>query len=572
MKSFRILSKALSLILIFCTAVSLLVSCKGDDTDGDRQYGDLFSLADFKIIRPDNASDALIRQTANLKDTLEAKLGLSLTVAIAEDEEKSDSAKEILVGRTDRSESADALSYLAQKTDKDAYVVQINENSIVIVGTTEMATVRAIKIFIEKYVDVSPENNKIGIDVSAGKTQAGLYDSDNTIIASNGVEFDVELVSTVYQVPENNLDPSLLSSPFMVSNVSYPSVIQLSHQKNENDNGKLITVHYLSGDHISGDHEKTDAAVMMSTNNGRSWKCISRPVEKMDTSLNEGQMPHIYELPAQLGDMPAGTLIFSANSVNYSAKSTISLWRSFDCGYTWEQYALIASGGGDRFGVWEPFTIYGEDDGYLYCFYSDDTGSTAKGSHDQTIVYRRTKDGVNWEMPVEVVACEDSTARAGMPVITKMGNGKYLMVFELVHKFDGAWGAPIFYKTADSLSDWGDPKNYGNRIEYGEALYIESGPAVAWLPAGGENGTLVVTSRYGCENKILVSFDYGKSWEAIKNPLPFTLEKDVDNSRMGYSAGFWVGDDGKTLYYVNCINSSYDTERRQIAFARIKIY
>ncbi len=76
--------------------------------------------------------------------------------------------------------------------------------------------------------------------------------------------------------------------------------------------------------------------------------------------------------------------------------------------------------------------MYCEEDGYLYCFYSDDTGSTASGSHDQTIVYKRSKDGVTWSNAVEVIACTDSRWRAGMPVITKMGNGEYFLVFELV--------------------------------------------------------------------------------------------------------------------------------------------
>ena len=66
------------------------------------------------------------------------------------------------------------------------------------------------------------------------------------------------------------------------------------------------------------------------------------------------------------------------------------------------------------------------DNGYLYCFYSDDTrGPDVNGSNpgpDQILVYQRSKDGINWEAPVIVCAFKDFIDRPGMPIITKMGN------------------------------------------------------------------------------------------------------------------------------------------------------
>jgi len=564
MKSTRILSKILSGALLFSLLCTFFVSCKKQENSNS---GGDFVLDGYKIVRAAGEDDVAAEYTAKLKNAIAEKTGASLSVITDDVSEASE--KEILIGKTNRSASNDGLQYLKTKTSGDAYLIQINENNIVILGTTEMATVRAIKVFIEKYVNVS--NKESGLNLSAGNMIAGAYNSKNIIVAANNTELEIEVSTSVFSVPESGYDSKTFPYVYEVSNVSYPSVIKLAHQQDEADNGKLICVFYLDADPIGVGETPTGACVMMSDDDGKTWKFISRPEEEIDTSLSAGQMAHIYELPEDVGDMPAGTLIYAANSVDFRSKTNISFWRSTDCGKSWQQYVCIATGGGDREGVWEPFVIYGENDGYLYCFYSDDRGSAQSESHDQSVVFVRSKDGVNWEDPIEVVAHGDSTARAGMPVITKMGNGEYFMVYELVHKFDGSWGAPIFYKTTKDLSSWGDPSNPGVRIEYGANGFIESGPACVWTPDGGPNGTLIVTSRYGCEDKILLSFDYGKSWEQVENPLSFTPEKNYDDSRMGYSAGLWVDEDG-TVYYVNCINAKYDSEKRQIAFARIKIY
>ena len=87
----------------------------------------------------------------------------------------------------------------------------------------------------------------------------------------------------------------------------------------------------------------------------------------------------------------------------------------------------------------------------------------------------------------------------------------------------------------------------------------------------------MVTARYDSEetlsqNKFFISLDYGKTWQVIDDPIPYEMVNINDGDRIGYSPAFWVGDDGKTLYFVNCVNASHDKSKRKIAFARIKIY
>jgi len=227
--------------------------------------------------------------------------------------------------------------------------------------------------------------------------------------------------------------------------------------------------------------------------------------------------------------------------------------------------------------------IYSEEDGYLYCFYSDDSDP----DHDQKISYKRSKDGVNWEgeggkigtgtgkdvEPVDVVAIDKFKYRPGMPVITKMGNGEYFLVYE---QFGDWTGCPIYYKKTRDLSDWGDVSDIGTLIKAKTGEVLSSSPACVWLDVGGECGTLIVTAKQG-SNKgyMLVSFDYGETWEKIDNPLvgqPI-ITNGSGNDRVGYSPAFWLSTDGKTVYYLNSINDARNpTETRVMGFARLTIY
>ena len=403
------------------------------------------------------------------------------------------------------------------------------------------------------------------------------------IKAKNGVTLNIEYRSKVIE-PGRKYTVNA-GEPFAISGASYPSITELCHQSDEKNNGKLIVT--CSAPACEGDRS-TSACVMMSADGGRTWECIARPHETLRPDLrNVGSMAHIYELPAQVGDMPAGTLLYSYNSVIYgtmedrkSGDCILAVWRSFDCGYTWEEYVIIDEGGGIREGVWEPFMTYCEEDGYLYCVYSDDSDP----DHDQKISYKRSKDGVNWEgengksgtgngtdvEPVDMVAIEEFEYRPGMPVITKMGNGEYFMIYE---QFGTTWkGCPLYYRTTKDLANWGEANYDGVRVVTDDGRIAHSSPSCLWVPAGGECGTLLVTGKSASNNGfIFASFDYGKTWEGIEDPIG-SRHTDTIGKRLGYSSGLWLGRDKKTVYYVSSTNSDCDPDNKQmIAFAKLTI-
>ena len=385
----------------------------------------------------------------------------------------------------------------------------------------------------------------------------------NKTVLPNGVEINVERVTTVLEASKTKVN-NTLGYPTKVKTAHYPSVIELQHSGEKN--GTLLATFCLGEQPLSG-VSKTSGCVIESTDGGKTWKQIARPAETIDPSIRGISMAHLYELPAQVGDMPAGTLLYSGNSVNYNRKSHIAAWRSFDHGYTWEEYVIIARAGGTREGVWEPFMWYEPSDGYLYCFYSDDSTH----DHDQTLVYKRSADGISWSKETDVCAFEPFKCRPGMFVMTKMGNGQYFTVYE----YYGAFPGYVHFKTTRDVSSW-NPTEPGTLLQTEKADYLLGGaPSCVWTSAGGENGTLIASGklvRYGSGKPgLFISFDYGQSWSVIKNFLPYNPENDVlKTNRIGHRPSFFVSSDPSVIYMMNNTDVPR-TGMQRLQFAKIRI-
>ncbi|MBE6607184.1 MAG: hypothetical protein E7633_01320 [Ruminococcaceae bacterium] len=548
--------KITALILVLASAISVFTAC-GEKKPGDEDKKILLDISGYTIVRYDVSSKNIIEKTARLKSAIKETLGLELTVQTDwynPNTPPDPNAKEILIDLTNRTESKDALEKLNESKDDDAYIIEITENKIVILGKTDHSTLRGITYFIKNYVMSSPAGNSL--DITHGKNVIQDYSAVKNIMLDNRLDMDIEVISTVIGVPEE--DPSdILGYPSHVKSTTFPSVIELQHQPNEEDNGTLIAAISV-GEEALKDPLNTSGCILESRDDGKTWNIIARPKETIDPSIWGCSMAQIYELPAQVGDMPAGTLLFSANAVNYNYKSHIGVWRSYDCGKTWEEYVLVARGGGLGAGVWEPVMFY--DEGYLYCFYSDDSNR----KYDQRIVYRRSKDGVKWESVVNVCAFDEFEARPGMPIITKMGNGEFFLVYEYCGAGQQCF---IYYKKTKDITKW-DPTDPGTLLEAdvgGKKYNAASSPSCVWSPAGGECGTLLATGRreFGGDgtNRVFVSFDYGKTWDTIENPLPYDWYGSLDlTDRIGYRPIMVLGSDPSVIHYINIT----DTPKRRV--------
>ncbi len=327
--------------------------------------------------------------------------------------------------------------------------------------------------------------------------------------------------------------------------INYTRVIELQHS-GEN-NGTLIATYELatSGLHIA----KPGYNIHISRDGGSTWDYVTTVREKAAAVQSEWQ-PFLFELPCAIGDMPEGTLILAACSVDasHARQTALRLYRSSDIGQTWEQYGTIATGGGEKTGVWEPFLML-LPDGRLACYYSD---CTDRENHSQKLVMKISEDGVTWGDVIDIVSLEDRQLRPGMATVVQMNDGRYIMAYEMCHEADPNYGNPIYYRYSADGINWGDPKDPGLKVVTNTGAMPGSSPYLAYVPSYGENGLLLMTACFQRpgqleDNLLYVNDDLGDpdAWRT------WTLPDSRDREKGGYSHALFIAADEQTLYFVN---------------------
>ena len=281
----------------------------------------------------------------------------------------------------------------------------------------------------------------------------------------------------------------------------YPRVIELHHAGEEN--GILLSVF-----EYYPNVEPPYVPIYKSTDGGLNWEPFSR-VDDTKNGWGLRFQPVIYELPQDCGDLPAGTLLFSANSIPIEAftkrdelapdfiATELQLYFSRDHGETWEYRSSFAYGGvpveynWDCLGpVWEPF-IYINSYGDLTIAYSDEKPHADRSLNQCLAVISSPDGGQTWNEPHLVVAIPDGTRRPGMAIVTKLPNGQYFMCYEIVNDEDNG----IHYKISDDGMDYGDPASKGIRAETVDGKFVGSMPFCTWTKNGGPNGTIILSGK-----------------------------------------------------------------------------
>ncbi|MBQ8287312.1 MAG: exo-alpha-sialidase [Clostridia bacterium] len=510
-------------IMAATLTLTLLFGCgKGaedapaDETTAGQEGNTLPKISEYTLVWNASATEKL-RSGINAFLTELDEAGTPISVM--RDSEADSSAKLLLVGDTTLPATAAAKEKLSA-TAENSYVIAFEENTIAIVGNTADATMVGMKYFLMNYVVGD------GYTGVAGDCYVGEF-GDEVRIFSNLSQWTLEETVVIDKPPADNPSATL----------KYPSIIELQHQPGGVNNGML----YATGERWIDNHM---CPIYCSADGGSTWAELTEVKDTTHRGVRTAFAPCLYELPVQVGEMPAGTLILGANSIDTAWRNIyVVLYRSYDLGVTWEAFATVGASEGTG-GYWEA-NFACTDDGTLICYFSDDTDSF----HSQKLVLRYTKDGENWSDFVETVALDNGGLRAGMPVVTKMGNGQYFMAYEIV----GMAGNPVYYKITDDPLDWGDPADTGKLLKSGRKS-LAATPWCTWIPAGGECGTLIVTgwrmatgeSETGSD--IFLSFDYGRTWTTMDNYYDY--EWYSDNDTWGYSTSMFFSQDGETLYYM----------------------
>lgn len=350
--------------------------------------------------------------------------------------------------------------------------------------------------------------------------------------------------ATTFEI-KHSVDIAVSEDNWWDRGVQYGRLLVLQNQSDEQSGVLLAT-------HCELNAGLTDNApgypIYRSSDNGKTWELITRVTDTL-TGTNSEWNPALFELSKPWGDYPAGTIILAACSVDpeHKKESHIRLYFSSDCGYTFDQGIVVASAGGLEEGVWEPFLIQ-LDDGSLVCYYSDDSDPECS----QKIVYKHSKDGKNWGEVVDVVASEIPKERPGMPIVTRLSDGSYFMVYEIFDKADTE-GNPIYFKRSTDGLDWGEASSIGEELlsKNGKKA-LGSAPYCNWTPVGSENGTLIVSGTHMRKGEsktgsdYFISYDNGATWETVPHLIPY---ENADH--VGYSNSFVFSKDGKTMYAIN---------------------
>ncbi len=583
------MKKILSFVSLVLTALFLLTcftACKKpEQTDEPDEDMVAFDINDYQIIRPQSVGSDLSKATVALQNRIESSAKVTLVVSDDWYDEGEDvsSKKEILIGETDRAETAAAKAKLDEINNKKAFIIEVNVNKIVILGKSEDITIRAIKYFATNFVSTSAKEGTLAIDASYSALNKA--NTDTIIYPENLVEFSMGAKHTVYSHGDR----------YSTSTLQYPTAIYLQYQRDQKNNGTMIATLNSSEQFYR---------IFKSTDDGKNWAEISQvfetnPENLGNKELQAGRMPFLYELPVDMGDLKKGTIILAGTSSPVGGtnakyeKTAITMYYSTDLGETWNYLPSVDYGEGqvDGNGVWEPFLIYEEETGRLYCFYSDATEDAVEGKHDQKLVYKYTTDRKTWvgaggktaptDDPFEAVASSNHKHRPGMVVVSKMTNGEYILTYEFVGSKMDSTNSTTYYKIAKRLDDWGDPADTGYIVKSDKGETAGSGPWSAYTPVGGDNGIFFTFARFRGDYKhldtssnlnapdIFISFDYGRTYTTLKNPFKYTHIADTQQDRTGYSVMFLVSPDGRSVYFFN--NPPYGITTQEISVIRIDI-
>lgn len=311
----------------------------------------------------------------------------------------------------------------------------------------------------------------------------------------------------------------------------YPHAIRLEHGKHR---GEILVVldRWQTVDVLRADRQ------------GKQFKKVSMFSDP--ASIVAQCCGHLYELPRQVGNMPAGTVLWAGTVGLRSEVMRTRIWRSDDAGETWS-YLSECARADNQAGIWEP-ELSVDAAGRLNCYFSDE--SLTGIAHSQYIGRTWSTDGVRWSGKEKIVAVQPSWYRPGMPHVHRLPSGEYYMSYEMC-------GPPkafceAVYRTSPDGFNWGDTAFYGNRMTTDEGKYFRHTPTISVTPTG--RVILIGQVLVGANNEIdpgngrtmFVSDNGGKGgWYEV--PAPVYVPKAYDDHCRNFHPYVIALRDGQTV-------------------------
>ncbi|WP_243042799.1 exo-alpha-sialidase [Dyella sedimenti] len=351
----------------------------------------------------------------------------------------------------------------------------------------------------------------------------------------------------------------------LADGTGYVSVARVEHGA-AGDSGRLLMVFEQDG--MDG------IPLWESRDGGEHWRFLMNVIDQVHAGDRRWQLrwqPHITELPRASGDLPAGTLVLSANATGNDPKGRVveedlQLYTSNDGGKSWHYRSSIIQGGGhpedkDNKGVWES-NVHVLDDGRLVAYYSSEQHK-AEG-YNQVLAHKLSTDGgKHWGAETLDVAIPGGVQRPGMAIVTRLPDHRYAMTYENI---DGPRNGQVFIKFSRDGLDWGDPQRHGEPVMTLSGFWPAACPVVRWFPLGGPEGVIVVSAQRGGGGADEGGRDLywnnasgrGPWWE-VRAPV----QKRTGNIHAGWTQALLLRDDGSLLHVTSSSAPDAPTEARR---------
>lgn len=320
--------------------------------------------------------------------------------------------------------------------------------------------------------------------------------------------------------PPSDQPPAAASRPLTPDVSMYPRGVLLAHQPDATANGAVVASVTTFTDRGG------EGAILRSDDEGSSFEQIaSIPVSQ--TNGQDGQCcGTLFELPQQVGALPAGTLLFSASvgqDAGQDRRMDLDIWQSRDAGRTWS-YLSACAGAGNEGGLWEPeFSV--DARGRLVCHYADETDPV---DGTQNLVRVVSEDGVHWGERTVTVRSTPQGTRPGMPVVRTRPDGTYVMVYEICGR-PGQYDCVVSTRTSADGWDWGSPDDHGSIVTSVHGRYFSHAPTVAVVDDGTPRGSLLVIGQMlleadgsvadGNGATVFVGRNGNPTWQEIPAPI-----------------------------------------------------
>ncbi|SDD33944.1 family 43 glycosylhydrolase [Niabella drilacis] len=294
-------------------------------------------------------------------------------------------------------------------------------------------------------------------------------------------------------------------------------------------------------------HGGLELEISESSDNGKNWKPISTiadPGRDLDN--------------AQLVQLPGGDVLLAGRSVRWQESYRLPVYKSSDGGKSWQFLSIIDANEGapgtlgtpDK-GMYEPH-FYFLNDGRLAVMYATEKHVTESPSYSQVIAQRISPDaGKTWGKETWVAHTPGHPqSRPGMPVVDRMLNGSYIVVYEVC----GPEDCGIYYKTSADGINWKE----------GLGTFIpghQGAPYVLALP----NGNLLLSSNRGT---VSVSRDFGRTWKEQDMPWRHSAPFEADWHQTIWQSIYLFGND--TIGIVTSRKNAPAGHAVKIRFGRIE--